>query len=261
MQLFYAPDLTPPLYTLPEEESKHCIRVLRLERGDTLHITDGRGNLFCCEITDDHPKHCTVRVVETRTGWEKLPYRLTMAVAPTKNADRFEWFLEKATEVGVGTFIPLETARSERRVFKAERAGKVITAAMKQSLKAYRPELRSLTPFAALVAEPFEGRKFIAHCDAPHSAAGNSYLPATLRAGESALILIGPEGDFSPEEIAQACACGFEEITLGNQRLRTETAAVVATVMVAVANGPGPAAAAETPADRSETSADKPNAR
>ena len=133
MQLFYAPDITPPLHTLSEEESKHCVRVLRLGRGDTLHITDGRGNLFCCEITDDNPKRCAVRVTETRAGWEALPYSLTMAVAPTKNADRFEWFLEKATEVGVGTIIPLETEHCERRVFKPERGERVITAAMKQS--------------------------------------------------------------------------------------------------------------------------------
>lgn len=136
MQLFYAPDITPPLYTLSEEESKHCVRVLRLGRGDTLHITDGRGNLFCCQITDDNPKRCTVRVTTTQAQWEPLPYRLVMAVAPTKNADRFEWFLEKATEVGVSAIVPLETEHSERRVFKPERAGKVITAAMKQSLKA-----------------------------------------------------------------------------------------------------------------------------
>ena len=208
MQLFYAPDITPPLHTLSEEESKHCVRVLRLGRGDTLHITDGRGNLFCCEITDDNPKRCAVRVTETRAGWEALPYSLTMAVAPTKNADRFEWFGER-----------------------------VITAAMKQSLKAYRPTLRPLTPFGEAAAMPFEGRKFIAHCAPAQSPEGKAYLPATLRRGEAALILIGPEGDFSPEEIAFARANGFEEITLGAQRLRTETAAVAAVVMVSVANG------------------------
>lgn len=236
MQLFYAPDIMPPLYTLNEEESKHCIRVLRLGRGDTLHITDGRGNLFCCEITDDNPRHCTVRVTTTQAGWEALPYRLVMAVAPTKNADRFEWFLEKATEVGVSEIIPLETEHSERRVFKPERAGKVITAAMKQSLKAYRPQLHPLTPFRDAAALPFEGRRFIAHCAPALSPAGKAYLPATFRKGETAMVFIGPEGDFSPEEIAFACANGFEEITLGTQRLRTETAAVVATVMASVVN-------------------------
>ena len=237
MQLFYAPDPTTPRYTLGEEESKHCIRVLRLRRGDTLHLTDGRGTLYRCEIAEEDARRCTVRVVERFPDYERMPYRLTMAVAPTKNIERFEWFLEKATEVGVGTIIPLETEHCERRVFKPERGERVITAAMKQSLKAYRPTLRPLTPFGEAAAMPFEGRKFIAHCAPAQSPEGKAYLPATLRRGEAALILIGPEGDFSPEEIAFARANGFEEITLGAQRLRTETAAVAAVVMVSVANG------------------------
>lgn len=236
MQLFYAPDITPPAYTLSEEESKHCVRVLRLGRGDHIHITDGRGNLFCCEITDDNPKRCTVRVVSTQTGYERLPYALTMAVAPTKNTDRFEWFLEKATEVGVAEIIPLDAAHSERRTLKTEREAKVITAAVKQSLKAYHPRLREMTPFREVVTAPFPGRKFIAHCDTPQSAAGRRYLPSLLGKGGDVLILIGPEGDFSPEEIRLALDHGFEEITLGQQRLRTETAAVAAVVMVSVAN-------------------------
>ena len=140
-------------------------------------------------------------------------------------------------EVGVTAVVPLETEHSERRVFKPERAGKVITAAMKQSLKAYRPVLHPLTPFREAVLSAPEGRKFIAHCAPAQSPEGKAYLPATLRRGEAALILIGPEGDFSPEEIAFARANGFEEITLGAQRLRTETAAVAAVVMVSVANG------------------------
>lgn len=237
MQLFYAPHLTPPLHILGEEESKHCVRVLRLRVGDTLHITDGRGNLFCCELTNDHPKHCEVRVVSTQTEFEKLDYRLTMAVAPTKNADRYEWFLEKATEVGVDAVIPLESDHSERRSFKPERGEKILVAAMKQSLKAYLPILHPLTPFREVVTRPFEGRKLIAHCDPASSPSGKAYLPATLRAGEPALILIGPEGDFAPEEVALALENGFEEITLGTQRLRTETAAVTAVVMTAVVNG------------------------
>ncbi|WP_295940844.1 16S rRNA (uracil(1498)-N(3))-methyltransferase [uncultured Alistipes sp.] len=236
MQLFYAPDITPPLYTLGEEESKHCARVLRLGRGESLHITDGKGNLYRCLITDDNPKRCAVRVVETHPRWEALSYSLTMAVAPTKNADRYEWFLEKATEVGVSAIIPLETQHSERRTFKPERAGKVVTAAIKQSLKAYRPELHPLTAFRQAAAMPFEGRKLIAHCGEALSEAGKSFLPTTLRKGEDALIFIGPEGDFSPEEVTFALANGFEEITLGTQRLRTETAAVAAVVMVSVVN-------------------------
>lgn len=237
MQLFYAPDIAPPLHTLAEEESQHCVRVLRLGRGDDIHITDGRGNLFCCRITDDDPRRCTVQVTSVEREYEKLPYALTMAVAPTKNADRFEWFLEKATEVGVTSIIPLDAAHSERRIFKPERGEKVITAAMKQSLKAFRPLLHPLTPFREAVTAPFDGRKFIAHCDAARSPAGKTYFPSTLRRGEAALVLIGPEGDFSPEEIDLALANGFEEITLGRQRLRTETAALAAVVMAAVVNG------------------------
>lgn len=238
MQLFYAPDIAAPEYTLGEEESKHCVRVLRLGRGDRIHIADGRGNLHACEIVDDDARRCTVRIVQTQHAYGRLPYELTMAVAPTKNADRFEWFLEKATEVGVTEIVPIASARSERRSYKSERGQRVVTAAMKQSLKAYRPLLHELTPFGEAIARPFEGRRFIAHCDAPRSDAGRRFLPSLLQRGGRVLILIGPEGDFTPEEIRKALACGFEEISLGTQRLRTETAAVAATVMVAAANGP-----------------------
>ena len=238
MQLFYAPDIMSPLYALGEEESKHCVRVLRLRRGGRIHITDGRGNLFCCEITDDDPKRCTVRIVSVEEEFEKMPYALTLAVAPTKSPDRFEWLLEKATEVGVTEFLPLDTAHSERHVFKPARGEKVITAALKQSLKAYRPALLPLTPFREAVLRPFEGRRFIAHCAPARSPEGKVYLPDALRPGETAAVFIGPEGDFSPEEIDFALARGFEEITLGTQRLRTETAALAAAVMAAVVNPP-----------------------
>ena len=238
MQLFYAPDIMPPLYALGEEESKHCVRVLRLRRGGRIHITDGRGNLFCCEITDDDPKRCTVRIVSVEEEFEKMPYALTLAVAPTKSPDRFEWLLEKATEVGVTEFLPLDTAHSERHVFKPARGEKVITAALKQSLKAYRPALLPLTPFREAVLRPFEGRRFIAHCAPARSPEGKVYLPDALHPGETAAVFIGPEGDFSPEEIDFALARGFEEITLGTQRLRTETAALAAAAMASVVNPP-----------------------
>ena len=178
-----------------------------------------------------------MRVVSAEACFEKLPYALTMAVAPTKNSDRFEWFLEKATEVGVTAVVPLETEHSERRVFKPERGEKIVTAALKQSLKAYRPVLHPLTPFRQAVLSAPEGRKFIAHCAPAQSSAGKAYLARTLRPGETATVFIGPEGDFSPGEIAFALASGFEEITLGQQRLRTETAALAAVVMAAVVNG------------------------
>lgn len=259
MQLFYAPDMTPPDHTLGEEESKHCVRVLRLGCGDRLHLTDGRGNLYLCRITDDNPKRCRVCVEETSTEYDRLPYRLTMAVAPTKNNDRFEWFLEKATEIGIAEIVPLDTARSERRVFKTDRGDKVITAAMKQSLKAYRPQLHEMTPFAQAVAEA-DGQKFIAHCGEPLTPEGKPHLGRLLRPGGRATVFIGPEGDFSPEEVALALRHGFREVSLGTQRLRTETAAVVATVIAASANENG-GEAGEACAGTSEDNATDRTAR
>lgn len=234
MQLFYAPDITLPEYTLTEEESRHAIKVLRLKTGDMLHITDGVGNLHLCRLISDSAKHCTVRVVESKSEFEKRNYSLTMAVAPTKNIDRYEWFLEKATEIGVDNFVALESEHSERRVIKVEREMKVITAAVKQSLKAYHPTLEDMTDFKKFVSRPFAGRKFIAHCG--EAVKSKSYLASTLNAGENAVILIGPEGDFSAEEVRTAVENGFEEITLGTQRFRTETAAVVAVDMVSIVN-------------------------
>lgn len=238
MQLFYSPDITPPLYTLDEEESKHCIKVLRLGVGDRLHITDGRGNMYECKVSIADPRRCTVEVINTTPEFEKMTYGLTMAVAPTKNIERFEWFLEKATEVGVTRFVPIVCDHSERRIIKHDRELRVITSAVKQSLKAYHPSLDELTALKKLIAEPFDGQKFIAHCDPSfdNDEQRRLYLPSLIEKGKNVLILIGPEGDFSPEEIKFALANGFQPITLGEQRLRTETAAVVATVMVNVCN-------------------------
>ncbi len=236
MQLFYAPNITPPQYTLSEEESKHCIKVLRMTIGDTLHITDGRGNLFCCQIVDATPKRCQVEVVETFADYDRLPYSLTMAVAPTKSIERYEWFLEKATEVGVSEFVPLLTEHSERKTIKFEREQKVITSAMKQSLKAFHPTLHEMTPFATIVKQPFEGQKFIAHCAEPLSPNGKPHLADVISKGCDAMILIGAEGDFSPREVEMAVANGFVEINLGTQRLRTETAAVTAVIITSTVN-------------------------
>lgn len=234
MQLFYTPDINPPHHTLTEDESKHCIRVLRLAAGDEVNLTDGRGNLYRALVTDPNPKACRVEVAETRTQWGRRSYRLTMAVAPTKNIDRFEWFLEKATEVGCDVFIPLECEHSERRVIKPERELKVITSAVKQSLKAYHPELEPMARFRDVVARGFDGIKLIAHCNEPLNEP--KYIADCITRGDDVLVLIGPEGDFSPEEVALAVGNGFTEITLGQSRLRTETAAVDAVIEVALAN-------------------------
>lgn len=234
MQLFYAPEITLPLYTLSEEESKHCVRVLRMKRGDELHITDGRGNMYRCKVVDDNAKRCTVEVVHTTPNYEPLAYELVMAVAPTKNIDRYEWFLEKATEVGISEVYPLECDHSERRQIKAEREEKVITAAVKQSLKAYHPTLHDMTRFRDVVMMPFEGQKFIAHCN--DSLGEREYLGKLVEKGGRSLILIGPEGDFSEEEITFALNNGFKAISLGKERLRTETAALIATVITSTIN-------------------------
>lgn len=234
MQLFYAPEISLPRYTLPEEESKHCVRVLRMTVGDELHLTDGKGNMYRCKVVSDNVKRCEVEVVETWPEYERMSYGLTMCVAPTKNIDRFEWFLEKATEIGISEVYPLECDHSERRQIKLEREEKVITAAVKQSLKAYHPVLHDLTSVRDIIAMDFEGEKYIAHCDS--SFGERPYLGNLVEKGANTLILIGPEGDFSKEEINFALQNGFKAISLGRERLRTETAAVVATTVVATIN-------------------------
>lgn len=233
MQLFYAPDITLPIYTLSEEESAHCMKVLRLAAGDTLHLTDGQGNLYRAVVEQPHPKHTSVRIEETTAGFGKRSYELTVAVAPTKNTDRYEWFLEKATEIGIDRIIPIECRHSERRVLRRDRGDRIVTSAMKQSLKAYRPVVDEMTPVKEVISMPFEGRKLIAHCadDAPRTFIGDA-----LAAGDPVLILIGPEGDFSEDEIAAARAAGFTEISLGESRLRTETAALTAVACVSLIN-------------------------
>lgn len=202
--------------------------------GDELHLTDGRGNMYRCKVVDDNAKRCAVEVVETMSEYEPLTYGLVMAVAPTKIIDRFEWFLEKATEIGVTEIYPIECDHSERRQIKDEREQKVITAAVKQSLKAYHPKLHPMTSVREVMALDFDGEKYIAHCDS--SFGEKEYLGKLIKKGGKNLILIGPEGDFSKEEINFAAQNGFKAVTLGRERLRTETAAVVATAIVSTIN-------------------------
>ena len=225
MHFFYAPDIVPPQHTLTEEESRHCIKVLRMKAGDRIHITDGRGNLHTAEISKADPWACTVAIVETLAEHGRRDYRLTMAVAPTKNTDRYEWFLEKATEVGVDTVIPIECSNSERRTLKPDRPEKVIVSAAKQSLKAYMPVLEPMTPVREVIGRPFGGVKLIAHCR-PESE--RTDIMKAIAPGADVLVLIGPEGDFTAEEVAMAAANGFVPVSLGASRLRTETAALAA---------------------------------
>ncbi len=232
MQLFYAPAGN----WLPEDESRHAVRVLRLGVGDRLHVTDGRGNLFEAEIVTADARRCEFRIVATFPEHGRRPYSLTMAVAPTKNLDRYEWFLEKATEIGVDVVIPIECANSERRVFKPERAERLLISAAKQSLKAYFPELQPVTPVHAVIERPFYGVKLIAHCREEERFAGRVPITGALLPAANTLILIGPEGDFTAEEVDFAIANGFVPISLGESRLRTETAALASVLAVYLAN-------------------------
>lgn len=223
MQIFYTPDIQI-LPELPEEEAAHAIRVLRLTEGENILLTDGKGFFYKAVITKAHPKDCEFEVVETIEQPPLWTTRLHIAVAPTKNMDRMEWFVEKATEIGIDAITCLHCRYSERKEIKTNRLEKIMISAMKQSQKAYLPELQGMTNFQNFISQPFQGRKFIAYCGScEKKLLKKTYVPA-----QDALVLIGPEGDFSAEEVSLAMDHGFEPISLGNSRLRTETAALVA---------------------------------
>lgn len=228
MHLFYTPDINPDnsLYTLSEDESKHCVRVLRMKEGDHIRLIDGRGSFYEAVISDANPKRCMVSIESIHADPGQRNYIIHIAVAPTKNTDRLEWFLEKATEIGINEISPIECEHSERAVVKTDRLNRVITAAMKQSMKAFHPLLHELRTFREVVMESkeLEGQKFIAHCRPGEK----KLLKEAYMKGKSVLILIGPEGDFSVDEVKFATDHGFVPVSLGNSRLRTETAAVVA---------------------------------
>ena len=224
MHLFYTPDIAETL-TLPEVESGHCVRVLRLVEGDEIGLIDGRGTFYRAAIDLAHNKRCKVRILEERSQPAHWVGPIEVAIAPTKNLDRMEWFTEKTSEMGIDAIVPLLCRFSERKELKVERIEKIAISAMKQSLKAVLPRIDEMTPFERYVREPFDGQKFIAHCYADEE---RKLLSQTYKAGSSARILIGPEGDFSPEEVTLAIENGYVPISLGASRLRTETAGVVA---------------------------------
>lgn len=224
MHLFYTPDITGNEYTLPEEESKHCIKVLRLEAGDQVSLVDGKGGFYTCEIIQPNAKRCEVRCIEKKEHYGQRDFRVHIAIAPTKNIERIEWFLEKCTEIGIDEITPLLCEHSERKIIKPDRLEKVIVSAMKQSLKAYLPTLHPMTPFDDFVQARREGVKCIAHCDEGNKRS----LHEIYSLHQNVTILIGPEGDFSCHEIELALNRDFIPVTLGNSRLRTETAGIVA---------------------------------
>lgn len=238
MHLFYTADLKPDqsLFRLSEEESKHAVRVLRLNVGDQVQLIDGVGGFYEAEIADAHPKRTQLRILNYTAEFQKPNYHLHIAVAPTKNIDRIEWFLEKATEIGIQEITPIISEHSERKEVKTERLNKVIVSAMKQSLKAYMPLLNeaiSLDAFLNKAGADKDLKKAIAHCEED---AEKKYLNQEFERGQRYLILIGPEGDFSPSEIEKAISAGFIPVSLGEARLRTETAALYACTEIALLN-------------------------
>ena len=225
MTTFFAADLTPAAttYLLPEDESKHAVRVLRLREADAVALLDGRGHRYQAQLTDANPKRCQLEI----TAHEFVPprpYFTHVAVAPTKNLDRMEWLVEKATEVGIERLSFLRCARSERRELKLDRLAKIAVSALKQSGQLWLPRLDELTDFSAFVAAAAAETTFIAHLEKGERTA----LKQIAAAGAGCCVLIGPEGDFTPAEIELALGRGIRPVTLGSSRLRTETAALAA---------------------------------
>jgi 16S rRNA (uracil1498-N3)-methyltransferase len=224
MHLFYTPDITADYYTLNEEESKHCVKVLRLQGGDEVFLLDGRGGFYTANILDPHPKRTLLKIIETKQDYGKRNHYLHIALAPTKNIERTEWFLEKATEIGIDEVSLIIAERSERKEVKPDRLRKVITSAVKQSVKAYHPVLNEPVTFKNFLQQRQQKYRYIAHCMEDLKLS----LKTNLTLQSSYLIMIGPEGDFSPSEVELARREGFLPITLGDSRLRTETAALEA---------------------------------
>lgn len=222
---FYAPDIETTL-TLPESDSQHCVKVLRKTPGDIIEVIDGKGHRFTCRLLEAHHKRAKVEIMERMELPPFWSNDISIGVAPTKHLDRMEWLTEKLTEIGITSITPLLCRWSERKEIKTERLEKIAISAMKQSLKGVCPRISPITPFKKFIeATAGYTQKFIAHCDdtQPRRLLSKEYRPGT-----DTIIIIGPEGDFSPEEIEAATAAGFVAVSLGDARLRTETAALTA---------------------------------
>ena len=235
MELFYAYEADGRSCRLDADESGHCVRVLRHRAGDGIHVIDGQGTMYRCRLTDDNPKGAEAEVLEAFPGWGGHPYRLTVACCPTKNNDRFEWFVEKATEVGVDCIVPVIGDRSERKVYKTDRALRIALSATKQSLKSRIPEIAEPVSVKDFIRRSGNSLKLIAYCFEGDTR--RISIQEALRGfdGTDITVLIGPEGDFSPEEARLAVEQGYIPVHLGSSRLRTETAAVLAAIAVYLA--------------------------
>ncbi len=233
MQLFYQENITETttLFSFDTSESKHITKVLRKKEDDILHLTNGKGYLFTTKITDANPKKCIVKIIKSEQKPAKN-YYLHLVVAPTKNNERYEWFLEKVTEIGVHEITPIICEHSERKIIKPERFKKIIQTALKQSLHYYLPKFNDAISYKNFLKQDFDGQLFIAHCKNTE----RKTLKRKALADHKITILIGPEGDFSDTEVKLAIQKGFIPVSLGKHRLRTETAAIVACNTVALSN-------------------------
>lgn len=231
VRFFYAPDAATST-ELPQEEAMHALRVLRLKAGDEMMLMDGKGSFYRAEVTLAHTHHCCYEIKESLPQQPQWKGRVHLAIAPTKLMDRIEWMTEKAVEIGVDELSFLNCQFSERRVVKVTRIEKIIVSAVKQSRKAWKPVINEIVPFSDFIAQPREGRKYIAHC---YDEIPRTYLYEELQKPsdtDDALVLIGPEGDFSIDEVRKAVASGYQSVHLGESRLRTETAGLAAVMMM-----------------------------
>lgn len=224
MHLAYLPDASEGLMSLPEDESKHCVRVLRMREGDPMLISNGKGLLFDAVVQEAHPKQTVVFLQQGRKGYDHWPFELHIAIAPTKQNERLEWFLEKATEIGIDHIHLFHGFHSERRKVNVQRLQKRLVAAMKQSLKSRLPVLHDMKPLHELLSCEWNAQKLMAWIDESVT----DTLMDVYEPGTHVLVLIGPEGDFSEAEVKLAVENGFHPISLGPARLRTETAALIA---------------------------------
>lgn len=231
MNLFFEPGIPQGIRFLDENESHHAAKVLRKTRGDQIRITDGKGCFYDAVIVNPDARKCTFDIDAKHN--EPLPgYSIHIAISPTKNADRIEWFVEKAVEIGIREITPVACDHTERRHIKSDRLEKVATSAMKQSLKAFLPIVHPLCPLRDFIKSVSADQKFIAHVDNENK----DHLKNVIKAGTSYVVLIGPEGDFSNEELTLAQSCEFKKVSLGPSRLRTETAGLVACHILNLAN-------------------------
>jgi 16S rRNA (uracil1498-N3)-methyltransferase len=225
MQIFYAPDISGNAYTLDEKESGHCIRVLRMKSGTPVQLIDGKGNLYDAVIVNPDPRKCGIEITGVKREFEKRNYRLHMAISPLKNYERFEWFIEKSVEIGIDEITPVICSNTEKPGIKRERINNLIISAMKQSLKSTLTILNEPCGFNDFIKNTTSGKRLIAHC---YNEEARSRIGDIYSKGSDAVVMVGPEGDFSKAEVQAAVKNGFQPVHLGQSRLRSETAGIAA---------------------------------